>query len=176
MAAYEKKSKKPQAGEKDGRSRGRGVSFRFDEDVFTSVWARHNNEFAETNLSKLESGELYQAFREFTLEVFNAHVFAEVAEGYGCKKMVHNEPSKFIGHTKLGSIVSDDGTITVKGEDAEGIIYTYLYEKVKRKVDELLPVINEYNPTVTEPIGMNKAGWLWSRERKIQGWADKFNT
>ena len=67
-------------------------------------------------------------------------------------------------------------TITVKGEDAEGIIYTYLYEKVKRKVDELLPVINEYNPTVTEPIGMNKAGWLWSRERKIQGWADKFNT
>jgi hypothetical protein len=175
MAEYEKKSKKPQPGETDGRSRGRGVSFRFDEDVFTSVWAKHNKSFNDTNLNSLSSGELYEAFRSFTLEVFRAHVSGEVAESYGCKKMVHNEHEKFLGHKKLGSIVSGRG-FNLKGEDAEAIIYLYLYEKVKRKVDELLPVINEYNPAVTEPIGMDKAGWLWSRERKIQSWADKFNT
>jgi|MDTB01.2.fsa_nt_gb hypothetical protein len=160
---------------KDGRSRGRGVSFRFDDELFVSLWAQHNNGYKDSHTASMDSEALFTAFRDFCILVFCAHTSADQAEECGCKRMEHNSLDKWKGHTKLGGLWDKNGKIVGNMFDRGDIIYNYMYEKVMRKVDQLLPKIVAYNNAVTEPVGMSKAGYMWSEERTLNNFAAKFH-
>ena len=80
----EKKKKKKS--ETDGRQRGRGKSFRFDDDLFTTLWANHNNYYKDTNTASMSSEEQFKAYHDFVISVFNAHTSAKLAKSAGCKE------------------------------------------------------------------------------------------
>ena len=162
--------------ETDGRQRGRGKSFRFDDDLFTTLWANHNNYYKDTNTASMSSEEQFKAYHDFVISVFNAHTSAELAKSAGCKETEHNDIKKFKDHSKLKSMWDAKGKQIDDLKRINEMIYNFLYEKVNRKVDQLLPELYAINTAVTEPVGKGSYNWMWSEERKFTGFANKFKT
>ena len=182
MTKAEKKQRDKQPHpETDGRQRGRGASFRFDDDLFTSLWANHNNAYKDTNTASLTDEEKFEAYHAFVVAVFNAHTQAKVEKSimHADDKepgTVHNNVNKWKDHRKLTSMWDAKGNQIDDLKKINDMIYNFLYEKVNRKVEQLLPELNLINTAVTEPVGMSSYNWMWSEKRKMTGFANKFMT
>ena len=117
-----------------------------------------------------------KAYHDFVVGGVNAHTDAEIEKKLGGEGVEHNNISKWKDHRKLSSMWDAKGEQIDDLEKINDMIYNFLYEKVNRKVEQLLPELVLINTAVTEPVGMSSYNWMWSEERKLTGFANKFMT
>lgn len=152
----------------DGRSgNARRKSFRLDEDTLIGCWAEHNNEYKGCENTYDEEAK-FQAYSEFCYKVFSALTDTKIAKQYAngsAPNRIRDFPDRLKG------VLDNDTSV----EQKKDVIFNFMWERLSRKCDDLLPELKRYNSAIQVPFGQEWAGWMWSEERKWQGRASQFD-
>ena len=153
----------------DGRSGNtRRKSFRLDEDTVIGVWAEHNRN-QETHENNHDEEAKYKAYRDFCYRVFCALTDSKIAKKYPNGQA----PNRILDFPeRLGAVLDKDNS----EDEIKSVVYQFMWERLSRKCDDLLPELKRYDANIKLPYGQEWAGWMWSEERKWQNRASLFHT
>ena len=149
----------------------RGPSFFISEDVFTSIWATHNEKWTENDKMSMDEEGLYDCFVDFCFKVFCASIDADEAEKCGCKGTKVNDVTAF--KNKQPDLWEANNVMNDFFERKEHI-YAFMKDRCIRKATDLHPQICEFVEGVKLPIGMEYADWMTSDRRNAKMYALKF--
>jgi hypothetical protein len=162
---------KPKATKSSSAANTRGPSFFISEDVFTSIWATHNEKWTENAKMSMDEEGQYDCFVDFCFKVFCASIDAEEAERCGCKGTKVNDVTAF--KNKLPKLWGGNNVMNDFFERKDHI-YDFMKDRCMRKATDLLPQINEFVEGVKLPVGMEYADWMTSDRRNAKMYALKF--
>ena len=163
---------KPSMAKPDTTASTRGKSFYIDDEIFTTIWARHNKKWDDTARASMDEEGMYDLFVGFCFQVFCAVTDQKTAEECGCKKSFKvNDLNHF--RNKLPELWQPDGVPNDHFE-RQDIIYDFMKDRCIRKAEDLFPQISEFAENISHPMGMIFANWMTSDRRKAKAYALKF--
>jgi len=153
----------------DGRSGNtRRKSFRLDEDTLLGVWAEHNLKYKDCESTHDEQAK-FEAYREFCYKAFCALTDNKIASKYPNG----SAPNRILDFPeRLAGVLNKDNS----QDQIKDLVFGFMWERLSRKADDLLPELQKYNKAIQLPFGQEWAGWMWSEERKWQNRASLFDT
>ena len=149
----------------------RSPSFYIDDDIFTTIWAKHNKKWTDKEDASMDYEGQYDLFVSFCFQVFCAVTDKKEAEKCGCKDAKINDVNLF--KNKMPKLWADDGIPNDLFERKE-IIYDFMKDRCIRKAEDLFPQICEFAEGIELPLGMVWANWMTSDRRKAKAYALKF--
>ena len=154
---------------KDNSATGgsRRKSFRLDEDVVLGMWAEHNKNF-KSAADKYDEQAKFEAYYEFCYKVFCGLTDTAIAAKYNgsAPNRIKDFPER------LGGVLDKSNSTDV----IKDIVFKFMFERLSRKAEDLLPLLQRQNSAIQLPFGQEWAGWMWSDERTWQNRASLFDT
>jgi len=149
----------------------RSPSFYIDDDIFTTIWAKHNAKWSAKDDASMDEEGQYDLFVTFCVQVFCAVTDKKEAEKCGCKDAKINDVNLF--KNKMPQLWADNG-IPNDLFERQDVIYDFMKDRCVRKAEDLFPQISEFAEGISFPIGMTFANWMTSDRRKAKAYALKF--